>query len=71
MFIGLVMPWEDLTSPGKVAVNGLTAWRLVVLGLLVLFLRRIPAIMLTYRFMPKVCRDWKEALFLGYFGPIG
>lgn len=71
MFIGLNMPWEELTLPEKVEVSGLTAWRLAVLGILVLVLRRIPAIMLTYRFMPKVCRDWKEALFLGYFGPIG
>jgi NhaP-type Na+/H+ or K+/H+ antiporter len=71
MFIGLIMPWQELTLPEKVEVSGLTAWRLIVLGFLVLVLRRIPAIMLTYRFMPKVCRDWKEALFLGYFGPIG
>ncbi len=33
--------------------------------------RRIPAILVSYRFMSKVCRDWKEALFIGYFGPIG
>ncbi|KAJ6088240.1 Cation/H+ exchanger [Penicillium sp. IBT 16267x] len=33
--------------------------------------RRIPAIMLGYRFMPKICHSWKEALFMGYFAPIG
>jgi NhaP-type Na+/H+ or K+/H+ antiporter len=71
MFVGLVMPWESLTSPEKIAVNELSAGRLVGLGFMVLFLRRIPAIMLSYRFMPDICRNWKEALFMGYFGPIG
>ncbi|KAH8705012.1 Sodium/hydrogen exchanger family-domain-containing protein [Talaromyces proteolyticus] len=71
MFIGLVMPWHELMLPAKVSVHGLTAWRLFALAGLVLLLRRIPAILLAYRFMPNVCRDWKEALFMGYFGPIG
>lgn len=68
MFIGLIMPWDELVSPEK---TGLTIGRLLGLGFLVLVLRRIPAIMLSYRFMSNICRDWKEALFLGYFGPIG
>lgn len=68
MFVGLIMPWDGLTSP---ETTGLTIGRLFGLGLLVLVLRRIPAIMVSYRFMSKICMDWKEALFLGYFGPIG
>jgi len=24
-----------------------------------------------YKVMPNVVKDWKEALFMGYFGPIG
>ncbi|KAL1966991.1 hypothetical protein VTN77DRAFT_3735 [Rasamsonia byssochlamydoides] len=68
MFIGLIMPWDALASPEK---TGLTIGRLFGLGFLVLVLRRIPAIMLSYRFMSDICRNWKEALFLGYFGPIG
>jgi hypothetical protein len=27
--------------------------------------------MLGYRLMPKVCNNWREALFMGYFAPIG
>jgi NhaP-type Na+/H+ or K+/H+ antiporter len=27
--------------------------------------------MLSYKFMPRCVSDWKEALFMGYFGPIG
>jgi sodium/hydrogen antiporter len=33
--------------------------------------RRLPAIFATYKLMPSCIRDWKEALFMGYFGPIG
>ena len=38
---------------------------------LVLLLRRIPALLLMYRAMPRAVRSWREALFMGYFGPIG
>lgn len=55
----------------KVAEHEITPGRLFALGFLVLAFRRIPAILVSYRFMPKVCRNWKEALFMGYFGPIG
>lgn len=52
-------------------VTGITVARLFGLGLFVLVFRRIPAILMTYRFMSKVCNNWREAMFLGYFGPIG
>ncbi|KAL6868829.1 hypothetical protein ACO1O0_000151 [Amphichorda felina] len=68
MYIGSVLPWADFHDPDG---TGLTYARLVGLGLLVLVFRRIPAIMLTYRLMPAVVADYKEALFMGYFGPIG
>ncbi|KUL90879.1 hypothetical protein ZTR_00942 [Talaromyces verruculosus] len=71
IFIGLIMPWDSLTNVAAVAKHGLTPGRLFALGFLVLAFRRIPAILVSYRFMSKVCRDWKEALFMGYFGPIG
>lgn len=62
------MPWEQLHVP---EVTGITVSRLVTLGFLILLFRRIPAVMMGYRFMPKVCSNWKEALFMGYFAPIG
>jgi sodium/hydrogen antiporter len=68
MFIGLTMPWDAINASHT---TGITLGRLFGLGSLVLLLRRIPAIMISYRFMPEVCQDWKEALFMGYFGPIG
>jgi len=68
MFLGAIMPWDQLHMPNE---TGITIARLVGLGFSILIFRRIPAIMMGYRFMPKVCNNWKEALFMGYFGPIG
>ena len=68
MYIGAIIPWNDFQMPDT---TGITVPRLIGLGFLVLAFRRIPAIFLTYRLMPKVIKNWKEALFMGYFGPIG
>lgn len=67
MYIGAIMPWDQFVS----AETGLTIGRLMGLGFMVLIFRRIPAIFLSYKLMPNVCKNWKEALFMGYFGPIG
>jgi NhaP-type Na+/H+ or K+/H+ antiporter len=68
MYIGAILPWDEFNQP---EVTGITYPRLVALGFLVLLLRRLPAIFMTYRFMSGVCKNWKEALFMGYYGPIG
>lgn len=68
MYIGSIFPWNEFHQPVE---TGITYWRLILLGLLVLLFRRIPSVMLLYRLMPRVCKNWKEALFMGYFGPIG
>jgi NhaP-type Na+/H+ or K+/H+ antiporter len=68
MYIGTVIPWAEFHQPD---VTGITVGRLIGLGVLVLLFRRIPAIMMMYKFMPKTVKDYKEALFMGYFGPIG
>ncbi|KAK0628025.1 Na(+)/H(+) antiporter, partial [Lasiodiplodia hormozganensis] len=68
MYIGAVLPWSEFHQPD---VTGITYGRLFGLGFLVMVFRRIPAILIAYRFMPNVCKNVKEALFMGYFGPIG
>ncbi|CAM1504579.1 Fc.00g021700.m01.CDS01 [Cosmosporella sp. VM-42] len=68
MYIGAILPWSEFNDPDG---TGLTWGRLVALGCLVLIFRRIPAILVTYKLMPAVCKNPKEALFMGYFGPIG
>lgn len=67
IYIGAIMPWSDFSSD----VTGITPGRLVALGVLILLLRRIPAIMVIYKAMPNTIKNWREALFMGYFGPIG
>lgn len=68
MYIGVTVPWPNFD---QAATTGITWPRLLALGLLVLAFRRIPALLACYRMMPHVVRSWKEAVFMGYFGPIG
>jgi NhaP-type Na+/H+ or K+/H+ antiporter len=68
MYIGAVIPWADFHQP---ETTGITYPRLILLGFMVLLFRRIPSLLVLWKLMPKVCTSWKEALFMGYFGPIG
>ncbi|CAF3590990.1 hypothetical protein FGSG_11088 [Fusarium graminearum PH-1] len=68
MFIGTAIPWAEFHDPDG---TGVTIGRLFGLGFMVLVFRRIPAIIALYKLMPKVVQNMKEALFMGYFGPIG
>jgi NhaP-type Na+/H+ or K+/H+ antiporter len=67
VYFGAIIPWEQFNAPD---VIGLTPWRLVVLGLLVLFFRRIPIMLLLKPIIPDI-KTWREASFAGHFGPIG
>ena len=68
MYIGAVMPWDEFHQPD---LTGITYARLMGLGFMILLFRRIPAILAFYKLMPAVCANYKEALFMGYFGTIG
>lgn len=63
VYIGAWMPFNMFNAPEL----GITPWRLVVLFIAVLFLRRIPSMLLLYRWVPEIS-TWKEALFSGHFG---
>ncbi|KAI9470310.1 hypothetical protein LPJ78_000472 [Coemansia sp. RSA 989] len=65
LYFGAIMPWSDYTSE-----NVLHPWRIVLVILLVLLLRRLPVLMLSYKLIPAV-RTWQDALFAGWFGPMG
>ncbi|KAL0935457.1 Na(+)/H(+) antiporter C3A11.09-like protein 1 [Colletotrichum truncatum] len=67
IYLGTIIPWSEFNSD----ITGITPGRLFGLGALVLVFRRIPAVLLTYKLMPNTIKNWKEALFMGYFGPIG
>lgn len=66
VYFGAVVPWQMFNMPSL----GLDIWRLIVLAILVLLFRRIPALLMLKPFIPDV-RTWREALFCGHFGPIG
>lgn len=66
VYIGAIMPWHDF-------VNGdinLSIWRLIVLAILILLLKRIPIVVALWKFIPDI-KTFHEAVFSGYFGPMG
>lgn len=66
VYFGTIIPWELFNSE----IIGIVPWKLVVLGILVLFFRRIPIMLALKPFIPDI-KTWREALFAGHFGPIG
>ncbi|KAI8086557.1 Cation/H+ exchanger, partial [Halteromyces radiatus] len=66
VYIGAIIPWNDF---GNVSL-GLAPWRLVVLAILVLLFRRLPIVLLLKPVMPAM-KTYREALFSGWFGPMG
>jgi len=69
MYIGTIIPWRQFHDPNG---TGITIPRLIGLGFLIILFRRIPAIFAIYKIGLRRCvTSWKEALFMGYFGPIG
>ncbi|CAO3643810.1 unnamed protein product [Cunninghamella blakesleeana] len=66
VYIGATMPWSSFQDIELQT----TVWRLVVLAILVLLFRRLPITMAVYKFVPAI-KNWREAIFTGWFGPIG
>ncbi|KII86706.1 hypothetical protein PLICRDRAFT_43355 [Plicaturopsis crispa FD-325 SS-3] len=66
VFVGAWMPFSDFQDPELT----LTVWRLIVIAILVLLLRRLPIMIALYRWIPDV-KTFREAVFSGHFGPIG
>ncbi|KEP54571.1 transporter, monovalent cation:proton antiporter-2 (CPA2) family protein [Rhizoctonia solani 123E] len=66
MYIGAIMPWYAFNDP----VTGIVPWRIVTLAVCVLLFRRLPWVVAIYKSIP-VISSLKEAIFIGWFGPIG
>ena len=66
VFVGAWMPFSSFSN----ADLTLSVWRLVVIAILVLLLRRLPAMVALYRWIPDI-KTFREAFFSGHFGPIG
>lgn len=65
-FLGATIPWDSFNDPE----NGITPGGLVLMCILVLLFRRLPAMLVFYRYVPTL-HDVSEACFIGYFAPIG
>ncbi|CAG8447827.1 9937_t:CDS:10 [Diversispora eburnea] len=65
VFIGSIIEWRSFHLQIHI-------WRLLVLSLSVLLLKRMPIVFLfsKIKLLPAV-KTWREALFTGWFGPIG
>ncbi|WP_290653763.1 cation:proton antiporter [Aquisalimonas sp.] len=57
---GLMLPWEAWYELG---------WKGLLLAVTILFLRRLPAVLLVYRFAPLI--EKRDAWLVGWFGPLG
>ncbi|CCF59628.1 hypothetical protein KAFR_0H02190 [Kazachstania africana CBS 2517] len=66
VYFGAIIPWSQFNN-GAIGCN---VWRLIVLAIIVIFLRRIPAVLLLKPVIPDI-KSWREAIFVGHFGPIG
>jgi sodium/hydrogen antiporter len=66
VFVGAWTPFNDFDDD----VLSLKPWRLVVIAILVLLLRRLPPMIALYKWIPDV-KNFREALFSGHFGPMG
>lgn len=66
IYFGAVIPWEQFNQGSL----GMPVWRLIVIAILILVGRRIPAILLLKPVIPAI-KSWKDALICGHFGPIG
>ncbi len=60
--LGMVLPWHDWIHLGI---------RAIAIAVGVLFLRRLPIVLLMSRAMGPGIRFWRESFFVGWFGPIG
>jgi NhaP-type Na+/H+ or K+/H+ antiporter len=65
MWLGARCPWSTFWSGDVIA-----PWRLLLIGLGVLLFRRLPVVMASYRGIHQI-EGRGQALFVGYFGPIG
>lgn len=72
IYIGALIPFGSYIAARHVpeTESGIAVWRLVVLAISILVVRRLPIIMLVYKFVPDI-KTVREALFTGWFGPMG
>lgn len=66
VFVGAWMPFGDFSDSALT----LSVWRLIVIAILVILLRRLPVMIALFKWIPDV-KTLREAFFSGHFGPMG
>ena len=66
VYVGAWMPFDKFQDKQLT----LEVWRLLVIAILVLILRRLPIMIALYKWIPDI-KTFREAVFSGHFGPIG
>ncbi|KAJ2609889.1 hypothetical protein EV177_004239 [Coemansia sp. RSA 1804] len=66
IYFGAIIPWYQFNNADLI----IAPWRLIVAAIMVLFLRRLPVVVLFTRITPAF-RNYRQSLFAGWFGPIG
>ncbi|KAJ2878497.1 hypothetical protein IWW38_006307, partial [Coemansia aciculifera] len=66
IYLGTIIPWSELAG----GFQTLTAGRLIVSTVLILLFRRLPVTLAVTKLTPAI-ETFREALFAGWFGPIG
>lgn len=64
IFYGTLIPWNQLNT------SEIPVWRFIVLGVVIMAFRRLPLVLVLYKFIPAI-QNLREACFAGFFGPIG
>jgi len=66
VFVGAWMPFDSFSDK----TLSLSVWRLIGVAVLVLLFRRLPIMIVLFKWIPDI-KSFREALFSGHFGPIG
>lgn len=66
IFLGAMMPFGSWVDPDTT----LNIWRLFVVAILTLLLKRIPIMVGLWKYVPDI-KTFRDALFVGHFGPMG
>ncbi|KAK9476919.1 Sodium/hydrogen exchanger family-domain-containing protein [Lipomyces japonicus] len=63
-WLGAVIGWSEFST------YEIPVWRFIVMAIAILIFRRLPIMLALYKFIPRI-ENFREAVFAGFFGPIG
>lgn len=66
IIFGSIVPWKNFNSH----YLGLDVWRLILLAIVMIFLKRIPGVLLLWKFIPDL-KNFREAVFTSVWGTTG